>query len=79
MTVVEEVLDFDLYNKVAQVEFLEMLGRMAHIKFAGGVLEDEPLVTTLEYILDDLLPLIDAKRREVPAGEETESDSDDDY
>ena len=79
MTIVEEVSDFDLYNKVAHVEFLEMIGRIAHTKFAGSVLEDEPLVTKIEYVLDDLFQLIEVKRKDVPIAEESDGDSDDDY
>ena len=56
-----------------------MIGRMAHIKYAGTVLDDEPLAVKMEYILDDLFVLIGAKRRDVPIAEEEESDSDDDY
>ena len=79
MTTVEEVTEFDLYNRVAHVEFLEMLGRIAHIKFAGTVLEDEPLATKTEYVLDELLKMIEVQRNDVPIVENEESDSDDDY
>ena len=79
MTTVEEVAEFDLYNKVAHVEFLEMIGRIAHIKFSGSVLEDEPLATKIEYVLDELFKLIDVQRKDVPQVDIEESDSDDDY
>ena len=79
MTTIEEVNEFDLYNKVAHVEFLEMIGRIAHIKFSGSVLEDEPLANKIEYVLDDLFKMIEVQRRDVPIDEVSESDSDDDY
>lgn len=47
------------------VEFLEMLGRVAHIKFLGSELEETTdLATKIEYVLDDLFVLIETKRNE---------------
>ena len=56
-----------------------MIGRMAHIKYQGTSLEEEPLHIRVEYVLDDLLVLVEATRRDVPLPDEVSSDSDDDY
>ena len=40
------------------VEFLEMFGRCAYSKFQGSELEELDLAVKVEYMLDDLLPLI---------------------
>ena len=79
MTVMDETMEFNAYNKIQHVELLEMIGRMAHIKYAGTSLDEEPLHIRMEYILDELFKLIGANRKEVPIEEESESDSDDDY
>ena len=40
--------------KLDFVEFLELLGRAAHVKFRGSELEDLPLYRKIEFILADI-------------------------
>lgn len=79
MTIKDEMADFEKYRKVAPVELYEMIGRAAEIKFVGTELEDEPLHIRIEMVLDLLFPLVRFKRKEVTVGEESESQSDEDY
>ena len=45
------------------VEFLEFIGRVAELKFAGSELEEQlNLAQKIDYVLDDILPLIGLKR-----------------
>ena len=61
------------------VEFLEMICRVADIKFRGSNLETEELQTKVGYVLDELMPLIGARKVEVDCHELEISDSDEDY
>ena len=79
MTIINEKTDFDRHTRLAFVELLEMIGRMAKVKFLGTDFDDEPLEKRIEHVLDLLLPLVKYKRKEVPAEAESESESDDDY
>ena len=79
MTIKDEMGEFEKYRKVAPVELYEMIGRAAEIKFVGTDLEDEPLHVRIEMVLDLLFPLVRFKRKEVNVGEESESQSDEDY
>ncbi len=67
------------YQRMYFVEFLEMIGRVADIKFRGTAMETLSLSVKIEYILDDLLTLIGAERRDVELGLEEDSVSDDEY
>ena len=40
------------------VEFLEMVGRIAFIKYQGSELEILPLNEKIEYIIDDLIVVL---------------------
>ena len=81
MTVVEETNNEakTTYQKLIYVEFLEFLGRIAELYFDGSEMEDLALVRKLEYLLDELLPIINAKRIKQVSIVEEYSDSDDDY
>ena len=50
------------YNHISYVEFLEFIGRMAHIKYEEL---DEPLYVKIERILDDLLPFAHCVRHDM--------------
>ena len=52
MTIVNEEFQKDQYLFMNFVEFLEMLGRLAHAKFEGTHLENEPLAQKVEFLLD---------------------------
>lgn len=45
------------YMRMTFVEFLEMVGRVAHLKFRDSELETLPLKAKIEYVLRDLFAL----------------------
>ena len=66
------------YMRLQFVEFLEMIGRVADLKFRGSELETIPLQTKIEYVLDDLFataPGLERRDARGPLAEETDSDS----
>ena len=79
MTSRNEVYEFDKYLKIELVEFYEIIGRVATVKFVGTDFDRESLQTKMECVLDFLFPLVGVKRKEVPVHDEPESESDDDY
>ena len=50
------------YNRIKFVEFLEMIGRVADLRFRDSEMEEFNLATKIEYLLDDLLPCFDLTR-----------------
>ena len=64
---------------VTHVEFLELLARIAELYFRDSEMEDLQLSEKIEYILDDLLPLVDMTRTKQKIMIEEFSESDDDY
>ena len=44
------------------MEFLEFLARIAELYFEGSEMEELELYQKIEYLLDELLPLVNAKR-----------------
>ena len=56
-----------------------MIGRIAKIKYKDTEYEDEPLARRIELVLDSIFQLVGYMRRDVPPGDESESESDDDY
>ena len=67
------------YLKLSKVEFLEFLARIAEQIFEDSELEDLPLHEKIEYMLDDILKVIDVKRVKQQITVEEFSESDDDY
>ena len=64
MSVVEES-DIDkiaAYHKLQYVEFLEFLARVAELYFEDSEMAELDLHVKLEYLLDEILPLVSAKR-----------------
>ena len=63
------------------VEFLEFIGRLAHIRFKNSSQEmaAQPLTTKVELILDDLFQGFGLTRNDVNIEIEEFSESDDDY
>ena len=56
MTVVDESDDGIVkYNKLYFVEFLEMIGRIADIKYRNTEVGNLPLNKKIEFVLDELL------------------------
>ena len=66
------------YMKLSYVEFLEFLARIAELYFEGSEMEELELEHKLEYLLDELLPIVEAKRvkQEIIINEFSESDDD---
>ena len=80
MTVDKEHEKHDQYLNLAFVEFLEMIGRIADIKFRRTTLGDEPLAKRIEFVLDDMIPeMLVCDRNPVNIRVEEVSESDDDY
>lgn len=80
MTVADENADNNKYSVLEFPEFLEMIGRIADLKFIGTSLhKDLPLVDRISNVLDQLLQLVDVKREMVEAGAMEDTESDNDY
>ena len=50
------------YTKLLYVEFLEFIARIADLFFAGSEMAGLELHEKIEHILDEILPLVGAKR-----------------
>lgn len=59
MTVVTESDSSWQYKQLKFVELLEMIGRVAHMKFKGTDMESLPLAKKIEFVLDQILKLVD--------------------
>jgi hypothetical protein len=63
MTIIDEQDDsIAKYNKLQWVEFLEMIGRVADLKFKGTELEIIPLAEKINFVMDDLLTFVNQTR-----------------
>lgn len=74
-------MDFAKYDKLQFVELLEMIARVADVKFRSSELEDIGLESKIEQILDDIFVVLgkDAKRKVIEdpdLAENTQSESD---
>ena len=82
-TVVSETKDAEKrYTALTFPEFLEMIGRVAHYRYSASAGEEyakTPLAQKIEWILDEILATIGAKRKDPEVVVEDESESDDDY
>ena len=67
------------YNKLTYVEFLEFLVRTAELYFEESEMQELELHEKLEYLLDELLPVVDSRRIKHAIVIEEFSESDDDY
>ena len=81
MTIIDEAQQSKKYQFLSFVEFLELIGRIAELKFRSTAMNGIPLFQKIEYTLDDIIPyLLPGKERLIPEIQEVEeSDSDDDY
>ena len=79
MTVADENKDEQKYSFLYFVEFLEMLGRCAASKMSGTELESLPLVTKLEYFLDEMFAAFGLHRKQVNIQQNEQTESDEDY
>ena len=67
------------YHKMSYLEFLEFLSRFAELYFEGSEMEELELHQKLEFLLDEILPVVGAKRVKQTTVIEEFSESDDDY
>jgi hypothetical protein len=58
---------------------LELLGRIAEIKYRNTEVERMALYKRIELVIDDVLALVEIKRKEIKIKVEDESESDDEY
>ena len=63
------------------VEFLECIGRVASAYWEQNKehLQEVVLAKKIEFVLDQLLPLVNIKRNEVTVNEESDEFTDEDY
>jgi hypothetical protein len=61
MTLVDEVVRKEEYDRLKYVEFLEFLGRVAHAKYLEDT--DTPLSVKIERVLDDIFAVYGLKRK----------------
>ena len=67
------------YRRLTFNEFLEFLARLVTLHFEESELGELPLDEKLEYIISDLLPLVNFDFKYVRMVVEEFSDSDDEY
>ena len=80
MIVVKENENSKQYLALQFVEFLEMIGRIADLKFKSTETNDELLAKRIEFVLDDIIPpILEVPRKETNIITVEESESDDDY
>ena len=81
MTITNEARTWKKYQCLELVEFLEFLGRLAHVRFKNSSREmaSQPIVQKIETILDDLMQGHGLTRCEVNIDVLEFSESDDDY
>ena len=77
MTVINETKDNKLYDRMKLTEFVEMIGRVADVKYKTQTMLG--LAQKIEFVLDALLGVINVERQNVTDVVEEESESDDDY
>ena len=80
MTVIDELgpQGEQQYQRLIFVEFLEFLARVSDLFFAGSEMETLELHEKIEYVLDEILPIVNYKRvkQEIIIDEFSESDED---
>lgn len=62
MTVKDEVKNVEEYERLRFVEFLEFIGRVAHVKYITET--DLPFDEKLNLLLDDIFPVFNLKRKD---------------
>lgn len=67
------------YNSLKFEEFLEMIGRVAHLKYNLQEHAEITLSQKIEFILDEILAVVKEKRNDPEIYIEDESESDKDY
>lgn len=66
MTVEKENEHNKQYFELKLVELLELIGRIAHIRYKNTTVDNMTLAKKIEFVLDDILqPMLNVERREV--------------
>ena len=81
MSVILEQDNMWQYKRMQFVEFLELMGRIAHKKYPDhpDSHENLSLAQKIEHVLDSVLKLVDVTRKDVHTNVVEESESDDEY
>ena len=81
MTTVNEAEESNIkYKRLQFVEFLELIGRIADVKFKGTETDKSlSLAEKIEFVLEDILTIVDVRRKDVKITVDEQSESDDDY
>lgn len=81
MTCVNEAEESSVkYKRLQFVELLEMVGRIAEVKFRGTEMENQlSLAQKIEFVLDDIFAPFELKRKDVKITADEHSESDDEY
>ncbi len=79
MSVIYESVDSWQYKQLKFVELLELIGRIASMKFKGTENENLSLTKKIEYVLDAVLKLVEVQRKDVNIKVNEDSESDDEY
>lgn len=81
MSVAEEMrpTDYKGYLHMEFVEFLEMVCRVALLKFKGSDLDGKELPEKVEYVLEELLALVGVEKQKPQVEQVEVSESDEDY
>ena len=80
MTLVNEVKEGKKYMNLTFIEFVELIGRVAHFRY-----KDDPdyanvdLASKIEFVLDEVLGILNIKRLDPIVIVLDESESDEDY
>ena len=61
------------------MEFLDLLGQIAAVRFLDTEFQSEPFIRRLEYIIESALELVGLERKEPVVVEADISESDQDY
>ena len=81
MTTVNEAEESKIkYKRLQFVEFLELIGRIADVKFKGTETDKSlSLAEKIEFVLEDILTIVDVRRKDVKITVDEQSESDDEY
>lgn len=69
----------DKYKRLQFVELLELIGRIADLKYKHSDIDRLPLAKKIEFVIEDVLALIEIKRKDVNIVVDDQSESDDEY
>ena len=80
MTVVVETGESQFkYDQLQFVEFLDLLGQIAEVRFVDTEYQNEPFVRRVEFVIESALDIIGLERKDPVIAEADVSGSDQDY